>query len=290
MTDERTRRLAPAGALVLCLGLATTGEEAEDDTREAALEDQGFGVTEQGDVTLSTNVSYGLGGSNAIAQSESRSLTHAVNGSYGVIDRLQVGASFTHGVTQVETSPGLQNGFTESEYGTGSVRLSAAFDAVAEREYVPEITLTPSFSIATQEPDQDAIAQGFSRYHSGGLTVNWAKSFDALTLFGSLGGSATLPRETISGRVRPGETISTSIGSAFTVNPDITLTTSWSFSHSFPTVIDGERQDEGETDSASVSLGATWRLTNTFFMSSNVGVPLKNAGDGTLSLGITYLP
>jgi hypothetical protein len=262
-------------------------KQDEDATREAALEQRGFGIVNQGDLTIVDSLSYSIDETSPRGD-ERRALRNRVSVSYGVFDRWEAQAAVQGGYVESEPGPRETDESKDTGASLGDVTLGVNYDLFSEEEVRPEVTLSPRLTIPTKDRadlDRTDLSSGFYRI---GLTANFSKNFDALTVFGNLGATHTFEADLPEGSQDPGATGSLGFGTAFTVNRDITLTNNWNFSHTFARERDGEEIRFSEQDSATVSFGATWALTETLFMRPDVTIGLKDSADGRLGLSLIY--
>ena len=127
-----------------------------------------------------------------------------------------------------------------------------------------------------------------SGFDSVGVTLNLAKSFDAITLLGDIGITETLPEDVPGGERDPGARIDYGFGTAFTVNHQITLTNFLSVSHGSGETLAGRDVPNARSDRASLSLGATWALSRAWFLRHTATFGLKDATDATIGLSVVY--
>lgn len=168
------------------------------------------------------------------------SFGNTLSANYGVWDNLTFTASLPL-VYKYDTQKDIQ------QAGLGDVSFGFRWQPVPVRRGLASSTIYGNFSTATGDspyqinPNTD-LASGKGYYSfGGGISMN--KLMDPVVIFGSLGGTINLPAKGLDqnrgGRilheVDPGPTASMSLGFAYSLSYDVSLTASYQHAYSLPT-------------------------------------------------------
>lgn len=180
------------------------------------------------------------------------SFGNTLSANYGVKDNLTFTASLPL-TYKYDTQKDIQ------QAGLGDVSFGFRWQPVPVRRGLASSTIYGNFSTATGDspykinPNTD-LASGKGYYSfGGGISMN--KLMDPVVIFGSLGGTLNLPAKgldqnrggRILNEVQPGPTGSMSLGFAYSLSYDVSLTASYQHAYSLPTKFKFRNGETAET-------------------------------------------
>lgn len=258
---------------------------------------------------------------------ESHTTTFDVTARYGITDRLEVELSipYVYRNSRYETggagNPDAPVDATVEQGRLGDVSAGLYYRVLPEAEVRPDVVWNLSVRAPTGKHPYDirttTIDRGDGELEN--LTVpkdlpsgngvwgvstglSFLKTVDPAIIFANVGYTHNIERsfddissgeEAVPGDVNLGDTISMGFGTAFALNQRFSLSMSLSHQHSFETKItSGGREQEvigSGANAASVNFGATYGLTDSTSIVTNVGVGMTDdAPDLTLDFRLPF--
>jgi hypothetical protein len=260
-----------------------------------------------------------------VEQVESESFSSSLGIRYGIFDDLQIGLTIPYqwtnealfrpeGVERVPEPRDVKK--TREGSGLGDINLALSYHFFPETRYLPDLVASLGFKTKTGTSPFEVKRDGLdvkiptgSGHYGVRTGVSFTKASEPAILFGSAGYFFHLPEEdlfNVSSRtpfeeIDPGDTFSWSLGFAFSLNWNLSV--SASFQHS----IGGETEvarlipvgrnlrkikftnPGSDSNSAMLSLGVTYALGGTTSLDLNVGIGLtRDAPDVTLRASLPY--
>lgn len=235
-----------------------------------------------------------------IEEDAQNTITNNFDLSYGIRDNLTLAAGLPL-VTKFDTQSDL------STTGLGDLNLSLRWQPVPLKRGLPSTTLFASLSTATGDsPYEINVSQDLATgkgYYSLSLGGSMSKVADPIVLFGSLSYSTATQVSGLNqdrgGRilqsVQPGDSIGGSMGLAYSLNYDVSVTASYQQSYAFSSTYTFEGGDYVSTaasTSAFLSFSLGLRTNPTRIINVNLGYGLtEDSPDVTLgfSMPIDFL-
>lgn len=235
-----------------------------------------------------------------IEEDAQHTFTNNFDLSYGVKDNLTLNAALPL-VTKIDTQSDLNT------TGLGDISLGLRWQPVPLKRGLPVTTLFASLSTATGDSPYEInlskdLATG-KGYYSLSLGGSMSKVADPIVIFASAsyststkaGGLDQLRGSRLLSSVEPGDTLGGSMGLAYSLNYDVSVTASFQQSYAFSTTYNfanGEYVSTAPSTSASVNFSLGLRTNPQRIINVNLGYGLtEDAPDVTLgfSMPIDFL-
>jgi hypothetical protein len=275
-------------------------EEAEESRRELDTFLRGQKVLyKRGEVALELNLAYGQDTSvntfgfpsstNSLSTTpklDTRSVDSSLTLRYGLYDNLEFDLTVPYGYFEQNNdnqpfnvdSPPVSH---MNVIGLGDLSGAIRYTALTESGNLPDITLSLSSQFPTGNR-HNGLGTGFWNVGGG---VSLVKTIDPVVMFGSIGYNAMLEKY----EVNPGNSVSYSIGSGYSMNDRVSFTTSLSGAFSSRTEQNGIERPGSSVDMHSLQFSSTVQLTKRLFVEPFVGFGLtEDAQDFVVGLRLPY--
>jgi hypothetical protein len=204
---------------------------------------------------------------------------------YGILDNLAISFSFPYGYSEQESDNApfpvpvqvTHNNFS----GIGDVSGSLSYMAWPEKGNMPSISLNLNAKAPTGE-EEKRLGTGSWNVGAG---MSLTKAIDPVVFFGSLGYSVTIPDN----GVHPGDQISYSFGSGFSLNDRVSIKAALSGSVMLRTQVNGLDVPGSAQDISSLQFSSTIKLSKALFVEPFVAFGLtEEASDFTVGIRVPY--
>jgi hypothetical protein len=205
---------------------------------------------------------------------------------YGWTQGVELFGALPVGGSHLELSD-VTGGDTATQGGVSDLTAGIIFQILQHKQW-PEITGRLDFTAPTGDPyfgptnTEAGLGNGFWQIGAG---LNFVKTYDPLVVFGSLGCRHQFEAEFMGLHVQPGEIFSYSLGIAFAVNDDMSLSSEFFGQFQGPAYVDGQHLPSSSLEPYGLRLALLQRLTPTRRLQPYIAIGLnRDAPD--LSCGV----
>jgi hypothetical protein len=217
---------------------------------------------------------------------------------YGLADDLEFDLTIPYSHIEQETNflpfvpPGNQKPVSRiNGAGIGDISGALRYTAWHESGEIPSITLSLNAKSKTGKKttfNENRVIQrpGLgSGFWNIGAAIALVKTIDPVVFFGSLGYTTILKK----GDIDPGEQISYSLGTGFSMNDRVSFSTSLSGAIVGRTEINGQKIAGSSADINTLQFSSTIQLTKRLFVEPFVGIGLtEKASDFVIGFSVPY--
>ncbi len=178
---------------------------------------------------------------------------------------------------------------TDSDTGIGDLEMAGLYQILHENETRPHLLFGLRVKTRTGEGPKAGLSSGTGFYGLRGH-MTMVKTSDPAVLFGGLGYTYNIPRNINDVRIDPGDTIELTLGTAYAISAQISLSLSFEERVTLKTKVSGRHQVGTLLNVAQLGAGITYSLKNGRKISFSVGEGLaRDAPDFVMQLGVSRL-